>query len=103
MWHSPFPDLARNAAAHLRAWCDSGHLSEQRGRLHLGSGWQEFDAEEKSDYTAHSNIRSAGFGVIVRNAVSGEAIGHVVGLPEAGTVTIGGRQHQVVLRSWCHQ
>lgn len=87
------------AAAHLRAWRDSGHLAEQRGRLHLGSGWQEFGAEGGADYTVHSNIRSTGLGVAVRNALSGEVIGHVAGPPEAAeTVTIGGRQHRVVRR-----
>ena len=35
----------------------------------------------------------------VRNAISGEVIGHVVGPPEAvGTMTIGGRQHRVLRR-----
>jgi hypothetical protein len=45
----------------------------------------------------HSNIRSNGLGVAVRNALSGEIIGHVAGPPEgAATVTIGGRQHRVL-------
>ena len=90
---------ANIASAHLRAWRDSGHLMELRGRLHLGSAWEGFGVQETSDYTVHSNIRSTGLGVAVRNAVSGEVIGHVAGPPEAaGTVTIGGRQHRVVRR-----
>ena len=85
------------AAAQLRAWRDSGHLMEQRGRMHLGSAWERFGMQEASDYTVHSNIRSSGLGVVVRNALSGEIIGHVAGPPEgAGTVTIGGRQHRLV-------
>jgi hypothetical protein len=53
--------------------------------------------QEESDYTVHSNIRSNGLGVAVRNAVSGEIIGHVAGPTEGvGTVTIGGRQHRLV-------
>jgi len=85
------------ATAHVRAWRDSGHLMEQRGRMHLGSGWERFGVQEESDYTVHSNIRSNGLGVAVRNAVSGEIIGHVVGPPDgAATVTIGGRQHRLV-------
>jgi hypothetical protein len=72
---------------------------EQRGRMHLGSAWQKYGVQEVSDYTVHSNIRSSGLGVAVRNALSGEVIGHVVGPPEAvGTITIGGRQHRVMHR-----
>jgi ATP-dependent Lhr-like helicase len=87
------------ATLHVRAWRDSGHLMEQRGRMYLGSAWQQFEVQGTSDYTVHSNIRSTGLGVAVRNAVSGEVIGHVAGPPEAaGTVTIAGRQHRVVRR-----
>jgi hypothetical protein len=65
--------------------------------MHLGSAWGKFGVQEESDYTVHSNIRSNGLGVAVRNALSGEIIGHVAGPPEgAGTVTIGGHQHRVV-------
>jgi hypothetical protein len=85
------------AATHLEAWRNDGRLQEIRGRLHLGTEWQKFDAQEESDYTIHSNIRSSAVGVAVRNDLTGEIIGHVAGLSEGGqTLTIGGRQHRVV-------
>jgi len=85
------------ATAHVRGWRDSGQLVEQRGRLHLGSGWEKFSVQAASDYIVHSNIRSHGLGVAVRNALSGEVIGHVAGPPDGtGTLTIGGHQHRVV-------
>jgi hypothetical protein len=90
-------DTAKIAAAHLQAWCTEGCLIEQRGKLHLGASWQKFAAQEDSDYTVHSNIRSGAVGVAVRNDRTGEIIGHVAGSSEGGrTLTIAGRQHRVV-------
>ena len=65
--------------------------------MHLGASWQKFAAQEESDTTIHSNIRSGPAGVAVRNDITGEIIGHVTGSSESGqTITIGGRQHRVV-------
>jgi len=90
-------NTAKIAAAHLLAWCNDGYLTEQRGRLHLGSSWQKFADQEESDTTIHSNIRSGAAGVAVRNDLTGEIIGHVSGASENGqTLTIGGRQHHVL-------
>jgi len=84
------------AATHLEAWRSDGRLQEMRGRLHLGTEWQKFDAEEDQEKTCHSNIRSSPAGVAVRNEVTGEIIGHISRPAEGGTMTIGGRQNRVV-------
>jgi hypothetical protein len=84
------------AATHLEAWRSDGHIQEMRGRLHLGTEWQKFDAQEDQEKTCHSNIRSSPAGVAVRNEITGEIIGHISGPAEGGTMTIGGRQHRVV-------
>ena len=90
-------DTGKIAAGHLQAWCNEGHLMEQRGRVHLGTSWQKFADSEESDYTVHSNIRSSAVGVAVRNGLTGEIIGHVAASSEGGqTLTIGGRKHRVV-------
>jgi len=93
----PQEDTAKVAAAQIQAWCNEGCLIEQRSRIHLGASWQKFAAEEASDYTVHSNIRSSAAGIAVRNDLTGEIVGHVAGSSEGGqTLTIGGRQHRVV-------
>jgi len=88
---------AKIAAAHLQAWCGDGCLQELRGRLHLGTTWQKYDAQEDQEFSFHSNIRSNAAGVAVRNDVKGEIIGHITGPAEGSqTITIGGRQHHVL-------
>jgi hypothetical protein len=105
--HSQLVDLATEtwkqelggkiAAAHLQAWCSDGCLQELRGRLHLGTTWQKYDAQQDQEYSFHSNIRSTAVGMAVRNDITGEIIGHVTAPAESSpTITIGGRQHRVL-------
>lgn len=84
------------AAMHLEAWRNDGRVQEIRGRLHLGTEWQKFNAQEDLENTCHSNIRSSTAGVAVRNEITGEIIGHISAPAEGGTITIGGRQHRVI-------
>ncbi len=85
------------AEAHIRAWSGDGHLSEQRGKLHLAGAWEDYAEQADGDYTIHSNIRSSASGIAVRNELTGEVVGHVVKPGEStDTLTIGGRQHRIV-------
>ncbi|MBM4257416.1 MAG: DEAD/DEAH box helicase [Deltaproteobacteria bacterium] len=89
-------DTATVANVLLEAWQTNGHLDELRGRLHLGGEWQRFEREEDQEKSCHSNIRSSPVGLVVRNEMTGEIIGHVTAGGEGETMTIGGRQHRVI-------
>ena len=92
----PGPDTISLAEAHIQSWLGDGRLMENRSMIHLAGEWDNFAANAESDYTLHSNIRSASVGVAVRNELSGEVIGHVTAQGESpNTLTIGGRQHRV--------
>lgn len=84
------------AAMHLEAWRNDGRLRIVGERLHLGTEWHKFDAQEGLDYSCHSNIRSSPAGVTVRNEITGEIIGSISERADGGTITIGGRQHRVI-------
>ncbi len=93
----PAADTAHLAANLIGAWCNEGLLVKQRGRLHLAGAWEAYSAEARRDDFLHSNLSSTPLGRAVRNAATGEVVGHIDHAPEeTDTLTLAGRQHRIV-------